>query len=344
MPPSPDDVLVFCLDRDDELGTGVAAHLGIPLAPYEARSFEDGEHKIRPLVSVRGCHVFVLSSLCGDASLGVNDRLVRLLFFIGCLRDASAATVTAIVPYLAYARKDRKTKTRDPVTTRYVATLFEAVGVDRVVTVDVHNLAAFQNAFRCRTDHLEALPLFVRHFATLARGAEVAVVAPDQGGVKRAHAFRTALEHEGLPCTPVFVEKLRSGGVVSGDAIVGRVEGRAAIIVDDMIVTGTTLTRGAEACRRAGAASVHAVATHGMFQGDAVSRLSSVFESVVVTNSIGQSAAAADRGGPASRTGALTVIDLAPLLASAIARIHTGGSLVELLDPALTRTAGPATP
>jgi ribose-phosphate pyrophosphokinase len=142
---------------------------------------------------VRGKDVFVIQSLYSDARESVNDKLLRLLFFLGALKDASAERVTAVVPYLAYARKDRKTQSRDPVTTRYVAALFEAVGVDRMMTLDVHNLAAFQNAFRCRTDHLEARKLFVDYFAPLLRDREIVVVSPDIGGVKRAEQFRRSL-------------------------------------------------------------------------------------------------------------------------------------------------------
>ena len=158
---------LFALGASRAFGEAVAARLAVALAPHEERDFEDGEHKARPLVSVRGSDVFVIHSLYGDATQSANDKLVRLLFFIGALKDAAAARVTAVVPYLAYARKDRKSKSGDPVTTRYVAGLFEAVGTDRVVTLDVHNLAAFQNAFRCRTEHLEANSLFVAHFAPL---------------------------------------------------------------------------------------------------------------------------------------------------------------------------------
>src|SRR5512144_1688636 len=153
---SNDELMLFALEASRPFGEAVSRALGTPLSAHEARTFEDGEHKTRPLVNVRGRDVYVVQSLYGDAAQTVNDKLVRLLFFIGALRDASAARVTAVVPYLAYARKDRKSKSRDPVTTRYVAELFEAVGVDRIVTLDVHNLAAYQNAFRCRADHLEA--------------------------------------------------------------------------------------------------------------------------------------------------------------------------------------------
>jgi N-terminal domain of ribose phosphate pyrophosphokinase len=192
-----EDLSIFALGASRDFGERVSACLGIPLSALEEREFEDGEHKARPLVSVRGKDVFVIQSLYGDSRQSVNDKLCRLLFFLGALRDASAASVTAVAPYLCYARKDRKSKSRDPVTTRYVAALLEAVGADRVVTMDVHNLAAFQNAFRIHTDHLEAKNLFVEYFVPLVRPliqqAEVVVVSPDAGGVKRAEDFRQAL-------------------------------------------------------------------------------------------------------------------------------------------------------
>src|SRR3990167_755469 len=187
------ELTLFALDDSREFGERVSRHLNLGLGAHEQREFEDGEHKTRPLISVRGKDVFVVQSLHADHHQSVADKLCRLWFFIGTLKDASAARVTAIVPYLAYARKDRKTQPRDPVTTRYVAALFEAVGVDCVVTLDVHNLAAFQNAFRCRTEHLEANRLFVRHFVALVREREVVVVAPDAGGIKRAEHFRLSL-------------------------------------------------------------------------------------------------------------------------------------------------------
>ena len=145
----------FELNASRELGERVARALGSPLTPHEEREFEDGEHKARPLESVRGRDVYVLVSLYGDARQSVNDKLVRLLFFLGALRDASAGRITAVIPYLCYARKDRRSKSRDPVATRYVAGLLETVGADRVVTLDVHNLAAYENAFRIRAEHLQ---------------------------------------------------------------------------------------------------------------------------------------------------------------------------------------------
>ena len=158
------EIAIFAPGPGREFGEKVSAHLGVSLGAHEERAFEDGEHKIRPLINVRGKDVFVIQSLYGDERQSVNDKLCRFLFFLGAMRDASAESVTAVVPYLCYARKDKKSKPRDPVTTRYVAGLFKAMGVDRVVTLDAHNLAAFQNAFRIRTDNLEAKRLFVEHF------------------------------------------------------------------------------------------------------------------------------------------------------------------------------------
>ena len=147
---------MFALDPSKALGRAVAEDYGVAIAPHELRRFEDGEQKIRPLVSVRGRDIYVVCSLCGDASESVNDRLCRLLFFVGALRDAGSRRITVVAPYLCYARKDRRTNPWDPVTTRYVAQQIEAAGADRVVTMDVHNLAAYQNAFRIPSEHLEA--------------------------------------------------------------------------------------------------------------------------------------------------------------------------------------------
>jgi ribose-phosphate pyrophosphokinase len=299
------------------------------LSPHEERSFEDGEHKARPLENVRGRDVYVVQSLYGDGSQSVNDKLCRLLFFVGALRDAAAAHVTAIVPYLCYARKDRKTKFRDPVTTRYIAALFEAVGVDRVVTLDVHNLAAYQNAFRCAAEHLEARMLFVDHFAPLLREEEAIVLSPDEGGLKRADAFRRALSSAlGRQIPSGFMEKRRSGGVVSGETLFADVKGRTVLIIDDLISTGTTLLRAAQATREHGAKGVYAAASHGLFIGRANQLLTDpALCEVVVTDSVPPF-----RLDPNAQQ-KLVVLDAAALFAEAIRRMHEGGSVVELLGP-----------
>jgi len=212
---------LFALHSTAALGTAVAAALNKPLAAHEERVFEDGENKTRPLEAVRGADVFVLQSLNGEPEQSANDKLCRLLFFIGALKDAGAARVTACVPYLCYARKDRRTKPNDPVSLRYVASLFEAVGTDAVLTLDVHNPAAYENAFRCPTIALTAAPLFLDYVKALG-DEPVCVVSPDPGGTKRADIFREALENVlGRPVGKAFADKRRSAGVVSGDLFVG---------------------------------------------------------------------------------------------------------------------------
>jgi ribose-phosphate pyrophosphokinase len=321
--------VLFALQASRSFGEDVARQFGISLSACEERDFEDGEHKSRPLVNIRNKDVYIIHSLYGDTKQSVNDKLVRLLFFIGTLKDASAARVTAVVPYLAYARKDAKTQTRDPVTTRYVAQLFEAVGTDRVITMDVHNLAAFQNAFRCRTDHLEATKLFVAHFASLLKEeTQITVVSPDIGGMKRAERFRQALGRAlNRELNVAFMEKARAKGVMRAGRLIGEVAGDA-IIVDDLISTGGTLLHAAAACRESGATRVYAAATHGVFVGNADNLLSgTVLEGVVVTDTI-----PAFRLDPELARNKLVVLSVAPLFAEAIRRIHAGGSLVEFLE------------
>jgi ribose-phosphate pyrophosphokinase len=317
---------VFALAASRGIGDRIAAALGTPLAPHEERDFQDGEHKARPLESVRGRDAYVVHSLYGDAGQSVNDRLCRLLFFCATLRDAGAASVTAVTPYLCYARKDRRTKPRDPVTTRYVAALVEAMGVDRMVAMDVHNPAAFENAFRCPVEHLEARSLLVRRLADTADGAPLTVVAPDAGGAKRADALRTALsEALGVAVGSAYAEKERSGGVVTGDLLAGDLDGRVAVIVDDMISTGTTIVRTARRCMERGAIRVVAAATHAVFAPGAERALSDpALSEVVVTDTV------APRPLPRPARDRVTVLETAPLLAEAIRRIHVGGSLVDL--------------
>ncbi len=306
----------------------VCARIGIEPARLEEREFSDGEHKIRPLESVRGEDVYVIQSLCGGAGASANDRILRLAFLLGALRDAGAERLTAVLPYLAYARKDRRTKARDPVSIRYLAEMLEAVGIERIVTLDVHNLAAYQNAFRCRSEHLEAKNLFVEHLAGRFGSDDVAVVSPDVGGVKRATAFRESLEAAlGREVSDAFINKKRSRDVVSGDTLVGDVEGRAAVILDDLISTGTTIVRAAAACRRAGASRVLACATHGLFVDPAGEKLDvPELDGITVTDSV-------EPIGRLSRAFSekLTTLSVAPLFAEAIRCLHADGSLVELL-------------
>jgi ribose-phosphate pyrophosphokinase len=320
-----DGLLLFAPAASAGLGGRIAEALGTTLAPLEEREFEDGEHKARPLVSVRDRDVFILQSLAGDAERGVDAKLCRLLFLIGTLKDAGAARVTALVPYLAYARKDRRTQSRDPVTTRYVAAFFEAVSTDRLVALEVHNLAAFQNAFRCCTEHLDASRLLADALVPLCEGSEITVVSPDAGGVKRADRLRTLLTR---PAGMAFVEKYRARDIVSGGTLVGEVKGTTAIIVDDMISSGTTMVRGAAACRAGGARRVIAAATHGVFSAQATSILADeALDCILVTDSVEPRPSVS--GELAKR---LITVSVVPLFAEAIRRLHEGGSIVELVE------------
>jgi ribose-phosphate pyrophosphokinase len=320
--------MLFALEASRGFGQEVADAIGVPLSAHEERTFEDGEHKSRPLVSVRGRDVYAIHSLYADERQSGNDKLVRLLFFVGALKDAGAARVTAVAPYLAYARKDRKTKPRDPVTTRYVAQMFEAVGADVVLTVDVHNVAAYQNAFRaCRSEHLEAQGLFAAHFAGVVGDRPVVVVSPDAGGIKRAEAFRQRLGHRlGRAVGAAFAEKYRSAGTVSGEAFVGDVAGVDAIIVDDLISGGTTIARTATACIQHGAARVYAAATHGLFAGSAnVTLGASPCTQIVVTDTVPPLHVT-----DPALTAKLVPLSVVPLVAEAVKRLHEDGSLVAL--------------
>ena len=318
---------VFALSATADFGKAVAAALGNHLSNHEEREFEDGEHKSRPLDSVGQADVYVVQSLHSGPDQSANDKLIRLLFFIGALKDAGASSVTAVVPYLCYARKDRRTKPRDPVTTRYVAALLEAAGVDAVMTIDVHNPAAYENAFRCRTVALTAAPLFVDYVKSLDED-RLCVVSPDPGGVKRAELFREVLEaRTGLEVSKGFVDKRRSAGVISGELFTGDAEGRTALIIDDLISTGNTLRRAAKSALQAGAKRAIAFVTHGLFmEGSADAIGDPAIEKLVVTDTV-----PAFRLGTSPALSKLVVLPSAGLFADAIKRLQTGATLDDML-------------
>lgn len=321
------DPMLFALEGSREFGKAVASELGIQLASHEERHFEDGEHKARPMEGVRERDVYVLHTLYGDEDHTVNDKLLRLLFFVATLKDAGARHVTALMPYLAYARKDRRTKERDPITTRYVGQLFEAMGADCVVTLEVHNRAAFDNAFRCRAEHLEAHSLFVEKLREKLGSEDVVIVSPDSGGAKRADRFRDAWEEAtGKRPANAFMEKRRSEGVVSGEAVVGDVSGKVAVIVDDLVAGGTTLLRAAKACKDGGASRVYGVITHALF-GPGSEKLydAEELDELLITDSV-----KAQQKAPSDSN--VTVISVAGLFARAIRGLNTGEETSALQD------------
>lgn len=319
---------LFALHGSRELGQVIAKHLNLSLSDHEERNFEDGEHKARPLESVVGQDVFVIHSLYSDRHQSVNDKLCRLLFFIGTLCSASAQRVIPVVPYLCYARKDRKTKPQDPVTSQYIARLFEAMGAAMFVGLDVHNLPAYQNAFRIPTHHLEARRLFIDSLLPELHDDNIVILSPDAGGVKRSEKFRDALSQAlEREVDSAFMEKHRSEGKISGSALVGPVKDRLVLIVDDLISSGTTMSRAASSCMQKGAKRVCALASHGLFTGEADDILAGKdLHEIWITDTI-----PAFRLPPGPTRQKLKIISCAPLLAEAITRIHSGESLVDLL-------------
>jgi ribose-phosphate pyrophosphokinase len=323
---------LFVLNATNGLGRQIADALDLPLAAHEERDFEDGEHKARPLDNARGTDVYVVQSLHGGPAESANDKLCRLLFFIGALKDAGAARVTALAPYLCYARKDRRTKPGDPVTTRYVASLFEAVGTDAIVTLEVHNPAAFENAFRCPTVALTAASLFVDYGRRLRQESpnqeNHCVISPDPGGVKRAELFRESLKAAiGEPVRNGFAEKYRSTGAVTGDLFVGKVAGATAIIIDDLISTGGTLLRAAHAARKAGAAHVVALVTRGLFVPGAADVVADpAIDRLAVTDTVPPFRLDAN-----ARLDKIDTLHAAPLLAETVRRLHLGQALTDLM-------------
>jgi len=318
---------VFALDATGKLGSAIAMALNQPLASHEEREFEDGEHKARPLDVVNGADAYVVQSLHSGPQQSANDKLCRLLFFIGALKDAGAAHVTAVVPYLCYARKDRRTKPNDPVTTRYIASMFESIGTDCVVTLEVHNPAALENAFRCRTVALTGTPLFVDYAKKNLTDAKLVVISPDAGGMKRAELLREALENAlAHPIGKGLAEKHRSAGVVSGDLFAGDVTGATALIIDDLISTGGTLLRTARSARAAGAKRVIALVTHGLFMAGSAEVLADrAIDQIIITDTVPPF-----RLDYLAQNSKLVILPAAPLLAEAIRRLHEELSLTDL--------------
>jgi ribose-phosphate pyrophosphokinase len=322
--------LIFAPSESRLLGRAASEHAGIELAPLEEREYEGGEFKLRPLQSVRDRTVFVVQTLAETPEAPMARRLVRLLFLIQALRDAGASRTITVIPYLAYARKDRRTKPRDPVYTRYVAQLLEAAGTDRVVALDVHNASAFDNAFRIPADHLSALPMMAAHFTQHLPTAKLAVASPDIGGIKRAQIFREMLERKsGGEVELVFVEKHREGGAISGGTIVGDVSGRAVIVLDDLSASGATLMKAAKALRGAGASSVYVAVTHFPIEaGVAALAAADDIAQVVITDSVGHAPNPAVLG----QRGKVKILPCGELLGCALARIASGDTLVPLAE------------
>jgi ribose-phosphate pyrophosphokinase len=326
--PLPEGCMVFGPGAAAVLADAVATRLGVPLGRVEFREFERGEHKSRALDDVEGRRVAVVAALYGEpAGTTANDRLVQLWLFIGSLRDAGAASVTIVAPYMPYMRKDRRTNPRDPLNARYLAQLFEAAGAGRLVAVEPHNLPAFENAFRIPTVPLPLAPLLADWVEASLRDAPLMVVSPDVGGVKRAQELRALLGARGLPAAGLaFFEKRRSRDVVSGEAIVGDVRGSACLIVDDLIASGGTLARAARACREQGATAVYAAAAHALFVPGTAGKLGDAgLDRLLVTDSIPVAEETA-------RQLPLELLPLAPYLGEVLRCLWSGGPVERVTE------------
>ena len=311
------DFVIFSGNSNKPLAQEVCDYLQAPLGKCEVGHFSDGEIQIEIGENVRGRDVFLVQS----TSTPVNDHLMELLIMMDAARRASAASITAVMPYFGYARQDRKVAPRVPITARLVADLITSAGADRFVSMELH-AGQIQGFFDMPSDHLYAAPVLLDHMRKRfeGKGDELVIVSPDAGGVERARAYSKRLG-AGLG----IVDKRRlKANVAEVLNVIGDVNGKVTVLLDDMIDTAGTLTQAANALVDKGASKVFAYATHAVLSGPAVERITkSPIEEVVVTDSIPLSAAAASC--PKIRT-----LSCARLFAEAINRIHRGDSLSSL--------------
>ena len=310
----PDRLKIFTGNANRPLAEEICANLGVPLGQCSVSRFSDGEVYVQILENVRGADVFVVQPTCSP----VEVHLMELLFMVDALKRASAQRITAVMPYYGYARQDRKDKPRVPISAKLVADLLTTAGASRALTMDLH-APQIQGFFDIPVDHMFATPVIVDYF--LKMGLEdVTVVAPDAGGVERARFFAKKLN-----APLAIVDKRREEpNVANVMHVIGEVEGRTALVVDDMIDTAGTLGETAKALLGKGARRVFATASHAVLSGNAVERIcKSALEQIVVTNSIPLSP-------EAQSCGRIKVLSIAELMARAIQSIHEETSVSRL--------------
>ena len=309
-----DQMKLFTGNANPVLAGKIAAALGCPMGAATVKPFSDGEIYLQIQENVRGADVFVIQPTCTP----VDRHLMELLLMIDALKRASAERITAVLPYYGYARQDRKDKPRMPISARLIANLIQRAGADRVLALDLH-AAQIQGFFDVPVDHLFAAPVMVEYFDSIGR-RDLTIVSPDAGGVERARAFA---KHLNSPLA--IIDKRRTEiNVAEVMNIIGDVQKRDCLIVDDLIDTAGTLVKAGEALMQAGAASVTACATHAVLSGPAVERIeNSNVQEVVVTNSI-------PLREEAMRCSRIKTLSVAPLLARAIKSIHEDGSVSTL--------------
>ena len=309
-------IKIFSGSANHSLAREIAEHIGIPLGEAEVGRFSDGEIRIGIKESVRGKNVFLIQPLSHPA----NEHIMELLILTDALKRASAHSVNAVVPYYGYARQDRKTRARDPITAKLLADLITAAGASRVVAMDLH-AGQIQGFFNIPFDHLTAVPIIANYLKQKKIEGEGVVVSPDLGGMTRARELANRL---GLPIA-VIDKKRPAPNQAEVINIIGEVKNRAAILIDDIIDTAGTIVLAAEALMEEGALKVYASCSHPVFSGPAIKRLKeSALEEVIYTNSI-----PVDAQLPADK---FHVLSVAPLIGEAIVRINEDRSVSAIFD------------
>jgi len=308
-----DDLKIFTGNANRPLAEKICQYLGVPLGEAAVGRFSDGEISVEFRENVRGRDVFVIQPTC----IPCNEHLMELLLMMDTLRRASAGSITAVVPYYAYARQDRKTAPRVPISAKLVANLITCAGANRLLTMDLHT-GQIQGFFNIPVDHLYAAPV-VLDYIRENLGGDLVMVSPDAGGVERARAFAKRL-NAGL----AIIDKRREATVITAMSLIGNVWGKEAVILDDMVTTGATLIKASELLMQHGARSVHACVTHAVLSRNAVASLKgSLLQSLAVTDTIPLSP-------EAQELDKIRVLSVAPLLGEAIRRIHRRDSVSSL--------------
>ena len=313
------ELRVFAGNSNPELAQRIAAELGLVLGEVEVGRFSDGEVAVKINENVRGADVFLLQSTCQPS----NDNLMELLILIDAARRGSARRIVAVLPYFGYARQDKKSRGREPISAKLVANLITVAGANRVVAVDLHT-DQIQGFFDIPVDHLVARQIMADYFQTAGMtGEEVVVVSPDVNAVNQAMMLADDL-HASLA---IVAKRRPRPNVAHVQEIIGDLEGRVAIMLDDMIDTAGTMVEGARGLLKRGAVEVHVAATHGVLSGPAFERLGGAPEikSVVITDTVPVP--------PERRLDKMVVLSVAPLLAEAIDRIHRDASISVLFAP-----------
>ncbi|HEY0395302.1 MAG TPA: ribose-phosphate pyrophosphokinase [Candidatus Elarobacter sp.] len=312
--------LLFSGTSNRQLADEIAKRMQTRVGNALVDRFKNDECRIEIRENVRGAEVFVIQSLCrSPQGATVNDAVMELLLIIDALRRASANRITAVIPYYGYAKQDKKTKGREPISAKLVANMIQMAGAERIVTLDLH-AAQIQGFFDVPVDNLMAAPTLCNHLKNLnLQGDRIVVVSPDAGGVPRAEMFAKRLKST----LAVIIKRRPQPDVSEVTHLVGAVEGKIAVVVDDMISTGGTLVKAAEALRSKGATDVYTLATHGIFAGDAIGQFeNSDISKVIVTNTI-------PRTVDSPKVEHLTI---AQILADAIKRITSNRSVSELFN------------